>query len=568
MLRRAYIFLAVTGIFALFLLPASSAYARTETGRVSVLSTNAALTTNHLPRKANPWLAPSLQGNAQSPISASKNSLWQRARSLPKWSCLSQPITTSLKSCSPTKLRSTFKLNPASKLSLKLSTGSQALTNRSSVGDLFTASNDFSTLNTEPAERRVLFAVHSLQADNVTMQRWQVQVTILGAAACAVVSALLQGAPRWILVSVAALLVAWAVFLVIKRPTYEMHPAPARSEATQPQKIEAEVKDRELPARLPPATENKPLTLPEIRPRIVAVSYSRIASVPALGFVVANDGEPAYEVSIANVQLGTSVVTFEGICPRMDNRSSTEWRVLIKHDHGGFSTGNSLRDEMRRQGVGEIAVPIRYKDGNGLWYVSHCRIELNASVINGITVRNDGQELISGKQPQGSATLPLTAPRPYLEVEDPIDERHGKTLFHFTNSGGDVAHNIQVQPLTINHLSVIFDPISDIAVNKTKTTIPTIPGIGIAGGHDILNLMEKEWGEAWEQRRLASQPRVDEWKTGITVTYEDFAEKRFEMTCDLVVFPLNRELRNRQALTRLGEHYKTVEVRNIKFRPI
>jgi hypothetical protein len=80
--------------------------------------------------------------------------------------------------------------------------------------------------------------------------------------------------------------------------------------------------------------------------------------------------------------------------------------------------------------------------------------------------------------------------------------------------------------------------------------------------------MEKEWGEAWEQRRLASQPRVDEWKTGITVTYEDFAEKRFEMTCDLVVFPLNRELRNRQALTRLGEHYKTVEVRNIKFRPI
>jgi hypothetical protein len=449
-----------------------------------------------------------------------------------------------------------------------LSVGSLENITRLNAGDLFTASNNFSNINTEPAERRVLFAVQSPQVDNVTMQKWQVQVTILGASICAVVSALIQGAPRWILVAVAIVLAAWALFLSIKRPTYESHSETAKNEPTHPLKAIVPVKESEVSAGVHPVPEKKPLTLPEIRPRIVAVSYSRIAAVPALGFIVANDGEPAYEVSISDVQVGTSVVVFEGVCPRMDNRSSTEWRVLIKHDHGGFSTGNSLRDEMRRQGVGEIAVPIRYKDGNGLWYVSHCRIELNASVINGITVRNDGQELISGKQPQGSATLPLTAPRPYLEVEDPIDERHGKTLFHFTNSGGDVAHNIQVQPLTINHLSVIFDPISDIAVNKTKTTIPTIPGIGIAGGHDILNLMEKEWGEAWEQRRLASQPRVDEWKTGITVTYEDFAEKRFEMTCDLVVFPLNRELRNRQALTRLGEHYKTVEVRNIKFRPI
>jgi hypothetical protein len=393
-------------------------------------------------------------------------------------------------------------------------------------------------------------------------------VTILGASICAVVSALIQGAPRWILVAVAIVLAAWALFLSIKRPTYESHSETAKNEPTHPLKAIVPVKESEVSAGVHPVPEKKPLTLPEIRPRIVAVSYSRIAAVPALGFIVANDGEPAYEVSISDVQVGTSVVVFEGVCPRMDNRSSTEWRVLIKHDHGGFSTGNSLRDEMVRQGVGEIAVPIRYKDGNGLRYVSHCRIELNASATNGITVRNDGQELISGKPAHKAAVaLSPTAPRPYLEVEDPIDEGFGKTLFHFTNGGGDVAHNIQVQPLTINHLSVVFDPISILAVKQTKTTIPTIPGIGIAGGHDILNQMEKEWDRAL-LRSGGPEQETGEWTTQITATYEDFARKKFEATMELVVFPMQRLQRNKDALQNPRREYKTVEVRNIKFRAI
>jgi hypothetical protein len=139
-------------IFAIFLLSASRAYARTkETGRVSVLSTNAALTTNHLPRKANPWLPTSL--NQTSAFSGSPR---QRERSLPKWNYPSRPITTLSKLSLPTKLRSTFKLNPASKLSLKLSVGNLANTNPSSAGEQFTASNNFSNIKPEPAERRVL----------------------------------------------------------------------------------------------------------------------------------------------------------------------------------------------------------------------------------------------------------------------------------------------------------------------------------------------------------------------------------------------------------------------------
>ncbi|MFL6313757.1 MAG: hypothetical protein ACJ71W_16795 [Terriglobales bacterium] len=172
------------------------------------------------------------------------------------------------------------------------------------------------------------------------------------------------------------------------------------------------------------------------------------------------------------------------------------------------------------------------------------------------------------EQPKTSEIVPLTAPRPYLEVEDPIDERHGKTLFHFTNRGGDVAHNIQVQPFVINHLSVGFESIPLLAVGETKTVVPLIPGIGISGGHDILNQMEKEWESAWEQRKLAQQERIEEWKTEITVTYEDFNARRFEATLELVIFPVLRTLRNKHALELPQRNYKTVEVRKIKFKEV
>lgn len=317
-------------------------------------------------------------------------------------------------------------------------------------------------------------------------------------------------------------------------------------------------------------TSNQPLALPESRPRIVAVSYSRIASIPVLGLVTANDGEPAYKVSIPPVKVGSSIVTFgAGTCPRIGARTSTEWRVLIKQETGGMSTGNDLRNEMQRQSVAEIHVPVGYEDGDGLRYISHCWIELDSSQRGGLTVRTDRQELVSGKpRLKDSETFPDTGPRPYLEVEDPIGEGFGKTLFHFTNRGGEVAHKVQVQPVNINRFTVVFDSIPFLPVNQSITIVPTIPGIGINGSHELINRMVKEWEEAWEQGRLASQDQVDEWKTEILVTYEDFAKKRFEMTCVLSVFPLEREFRDRNAFQQPRNKYKTVEVSNIKFRVV
>lgn len=312
--------------------------------------------------------------------------------------------------------------------------------------------------------------------------------------------------------------------------------------------------------------------LPELRPNVIAVSYKRLQQLPALGLETQNIGkEAALEISIPDIKLGTSIVQFEGNYQRITVNESAHWRVLIKHDTGGFSTGNELPNEMRRQGKGEIVVPIHYKSANELYYVTFARLELKATAESGIAVHNDTQQLI--KWPTASvqpaeAALSSTAPRPYLEVEDPMGEAFGKTLFHFTNRGGDVAHNVQVQPLSINHLTVVFDPIQIIPVNEARTVTPNIPGRGIMQNHDILNLMVNEWDKAFSEGGLLSKSETDEWVAPITVTYTDFNEKPFEATMDLVVFPIRRTLAKKHASEWPKRERKTVEVRNIKFRPV
>ncbi len=50
------------------------------------------------------------------------------------------------------------------------------------------------------------------------MQNWQVQVTLVGAGVCALLSVLLQGATRWTLIGSAVLLAIWTLYLFIKKP--------------------------------------------------------------------------------------------------------------------------------------------------------------------------------------------------------------------------------------------------------------------------------------------------------------------------------------------------------------
>jgi hypothetical protein len=133
-----------SALFPLHSLP-DCGYKKRQSGRACVVSTNAALTKNHLPTKGDQWLSLRLPAYAQERkplhISAFLNFQQQRARSLPKWNYQSHPITASLRSFFRTKLRSRSIWNRAYRSLLKLSVGNREVTNRSNDGDLFTAFN-------------------------------------------------------------------------------------------------------------------------------------------------------------------------------------------------------------------------------------------------------------------------------------------------------------------------------------------------------------------------------------------------------------------------------------------
>jgi hypothetical protein len=154
---------AVTGFFALFLLLSACAYAtRTKTGYASAVNAHAALTKSPLWEAR--WLSIRLNALAEERKHTNGFSTFtrQEARSLPKWNFPFHLITTSSKSSFRTKLRSRSISNPASKSPLSLSIGSLANTNPFATGDLFTASNNFSNIKPEPAERRVLSSRHNV----------------------------------------------------------------------------------------------------------------------------------------------------------------------------------------------------------------------------------------------------------------------------------------------------------------------------------------------------------------------------------------------------------------------
>jgi len=84
-------------------------------------------------------------------------SLKLRARSSTPWNLCRQKTGIPSASCSRTGPISALTLNHASPFSLSCQTGKPKITNRSSAGQRFTASN-FSYIKTEPAERRVFRA--------------------------------------------------------------------------------------------------------------------------------------------------------------------------------------------------------------------------------------------------------------------------------------------------------------------------------------------------------------------------------------------------------------------------
>jgi hypothetical protein len=115
--------------------------------------------------------------------------------------------------------------------------------------------------------------------------------------------------------------------------------------------------------------------LPALRPKIVPVRYG--ASLDRhYGLFVRNDGEPAFDISIENVSIGTSQLQF---CTELQGLTKYEREVLfeasIELSPGSALLGSGLRDVMIKANIDAVPLSIKYKDGENRWYTTTCNLE-------------------------------------------------------------------------------------------------------------------------------------------------------------------------------------------------
>jgi hypothetical protein len=140
--------------------------------------------------------------------------------------------------------------------------------------------------------------------------------------------------------------------------------------------------------------------MPPYHPKIVADRYGRQGL--NCGLFIANDGYPAYEISIPDVAIGTSCrLTFPRTLPRLiDKQGEQFFDAWIECSDSAGRDGSALHSEMVDTNTDALTVSIIYhdgeynKDGEFNWYKSNFSIARDASVGNGLSVSFLSQKLI------------------------------------------------------------------------------------------------------------------------------------------------------------------------------
>jgi pyrimidine deaminase RibD-like protein len=150
-------------------------------------------------------------------------------------------------------------------------------------------------------------------------------------------------------------------------------------------------------------------------------------------------------------------------------------------------------------------------------------------------------------------------PRIYTEVSEIKDAMFGRTPFVLHNRGGNVAHNVQIHPLTLSKSPVTFDPVGVIAPNDRAQVLPYIEAAGALEQYNIVYWLNRDWNSGGDI--------VEEWPVLLRITYEDFSNTIFETTLTLVYLPIKASFRsNHPGWQR--DHSTILEVRNFKFARI
>jgi hypothetical protein len=149
-------------------------------------------------------------------------------------------------------------------------------------------------------------------------------------------------------------------------------------------------------------------------------------------------------------------------------------------------------------------------------------------------------------------------PRIYVTIRE-SDAATSPCSFLLTNLGGGVAHNVQVEPLTICGRHVIFPQVPVIPVRESKDSFAKI---GVQGSqplrtNDLFQFMEEDWS--------TSQGNITgEWSVPVIVSYDDYTGVRtIESAMMLIFFPMQYRLQQKQSTPSLSD--PTYEFRHVTF---
>jgi len=106
------------------------------------------------------------------------------------------------------------------------------------------------------------------------------------------------------------------------------------------------------------------------------------------GLLVANDGDPAYEIYVLSGKIGDSTPTFENKIQRLTkNDGEGFFPINIKLAGGGGLLGG-LSEEMRTKNIATLPITICYRSGKRRRYKTTCKIARDVSAIHGLSIED------------------------------------------------------------------------------------------------------------------------------------------------------------------------------------
>jgi pyrimidine deaminase RibD-like protein len=143
-----------------------------------------------------------------------------------------------------------------------------------------------------------------------------------------------------------------------------------------------------------PSTMESSTKLPTYRPVVAPHGYGQ-QEYNSYGLFFGNDGYAAYDVSIPDVLIGSTMskLTFDQKLTRLIDKDGKQFfEATIEHPDRPARDGGHLLREMVKARVHTVTVGIIYKDTDFRWYRSNCLIKREAGEV-GLSVSFVGQEI-------------------------------------------------------------------------------------------------------------------------------------------------------------------------------